>query len=223
MKAKEAEVTKSEHVLENAVVTAPVAGRIRSINESGTDQNGREAPYIVIQQAGAYRVKGTLGELQQGGIMAGNRVNILSRTDESQRWTGTVSLVDYENPTQGNSNGAHYYGQSVDEMTASSKYPFYVDLDSTEGLLLGQHVYLELDAGDEPAYISIGSAFLVYEEDGSACVWAENKGKLEKRPVSLGEYHPERDVYEILDGLTEEDFIAVPNPEALRGGRSHHP
>ena len=57
---------------------------------------------------------------------------------------GTVTLVDYENPSQG-SEMDRYYGMASDEMTASSKYPFYVELDSTEGLILGQHVYLELE------------------------------------------------------------------------------
>lgn len=34
-----------------------------------------------------------------------------------------------------------------DTTTTASKYPFYVELDSTDGLILGQHVYLTLDTG----------------------------------------------------------------------------
>lgn len=222
VKAKEAEVAKSEHILENAVVTAPVAGRIQSINDSGTDQNGREVAYIIIQQSGAYRVKGNLGELQRGGIVEGDRVRIVSRTDESKTWAGTVTLVDYESPTQGNNGSGggmiSMMGGSMDEMTSSSKYPFYVDLDNTDGLLLGQHIYMELDRGEEASYAGIGSSFLVFAEDGTASVWAERKGKLEKRVVTLGEYNPQNDTYAILDGLTEEDYIAFPNPELCQEG-----
>ena len=138
VKAKEAEVTKSENILENATVVSPVTGRVQSISENGMDNYGNPLPYITIQQAGSYRVKGTLGELQRGGIMEGSRITILSRTDESVSWSGTVSLVDYENPVQGSDNNYYYVG-STDEMTMSSKYPFYVELDSTEGLILGQH------------------------------------------------------------------------------------
>ncbi|MDO5400353.1 MAG: efflux RND transporter periplasmic adaptor subunit [Eubacteriales bacterium] len=218
VKAKETEVTKAQEILENAVVVAPVAGRIRSINESGTDQNGKALPYIVIQQAGAYRVKGTLGELQRGGIVEGDKMRILSRTDSSQVWTGSVTLVDYESPVTGDQNSAMIMGSSPDEMTSSSKYPFYVELDSTEGLLLGQHVYLELDTGDQETKAGISSAFLVYEEDGTTSVWAESKGKLEKRTVTLGEYNSMNDTYEILEGLTEEDYIAFPDPELCQPG-----
>ncbi len=214
LQAKEREVAQSESVMENAVVTAPVTGRVTAINENDYDNYGNPLAYITIQQAGSFRIKGTLGELQRGGIMEGSRMKIVSRTDESVFWTGTVTLVDYESPTQENEY-AMYYGMSSDSMTTSSKYPFYVELDSTDGLLLGQHVYLELDSGEEEqsSYPAISSAFICYDEDGSTYVWAENGGKLEKRAVTLGEYNYMTDTQEILEGLTEEDYIAFPDPE----------
>lgn len=211
--AKENEVAKSENILENAVVCSPVTGRIQSISENGYDNYGNPLPYITIQQSGSYRVKGTIGELQLGSIMEGTRLKITSRTDASVCWYGTVSLVDYESPVQGN-NMDMYYGMAVDEMTSSSKYPFYIELDSTEGLLLGQHVYLELDAGTEGGSgLSVSSVFVVYDEDGSTYVWAENRNKLEKRMVTLGEYDMMNDTYEILEGLSEDDYIAFPDSE----------
>ena len=219
LKGKEGEIARAEGILENVEVTAPVTGRVQSINESGTDNYGNPTPYITIQQAGSYRVKGMLGELQRGGIMEGSRLKIVSRTDESQFWMGTVTLVDYENPSQG-SEYDMYYGMSADEMTSASKYPFYVELEDTTGLILGQHVYLELYAEEgEVTGVSVSSAFVCYDEDGSTYVWAENaRGKLEKRAVVLGEYNPMMDTMEILEGLTEEDYIAFPDPDLCREG-----
>lgn len=218
--AKKNEVEKTEELLENADVPSPITGRVQSINESGTDNRGQPAAYITIQQSGAYRVKGTLGELQRGGILEGDRVKILSRTDETESWGGTVTLVDYESPSQG-SEYDMYYGMSPDEMTAASKYPFYVELDSTEGLLLGQHVYLELEAEEtENAGVGISSAFLCYEEDGTAYVWAEDGHRLEKRTVTLGEYDPMTDTQRILEGLSSDDYIAFPDSELCREGAS---
>ena len=218
VKTKEAEVQKSEDILANATVLAPVTGRIQAISESGTDNYGNPLPYITIQQAGAYRVKGTLGELQRGGLTEGSRIRIQSRTDESQFWLGTVTLVDYENPSQGNNNN-YYVSNSGSEMTNSSKYPFYVELDSTEGLILGQHVYMELDKEEgEGNFLSISGAFLVFSEDGTTCVWAEKRGRLEKREVTLGEYNPMMDTYEITAGLTEEDYIAFPDEQLCQPG-----
>ena len=216
--AKQTEIQKSENILENAVVVSPVAGHVQTINESGTDSYGNPTAYITIQQAGSYRVKGTLGELQMGGIMEGSRIRILSRTDETKAWYGTVTLVDYENATQGN-DYSMYYGTSSDAMTASSRYLFYVALDSTEGLMLGQHVYLEVDTGEEEtAGLQLGTAFICFEEDGSAYVWAEKSGKLEKREVTLGDYNMMTDCYAVLDGLTENDYIAFPDGELCVAG-----
>ena len=218
LKAKEQEVEKAEALLENADVVSPIKGRVQSINENGTDNRGNPVAYITIQQSGAYRVKGTINELQRGGIIEGDRVRILSRTDDSVSWGGTVTLVDYENPSQGNEMDM-YYGMSSDEMTSSSKYPFYVQLDTTEGLLLGQHVYLELEAEEtETGGVAISSAFVCYEEDGSTYVWAEKGRKLEKRAVTLGEYNPMNDTQQITHGLTEEDYIAFPDPELCQEG-----
>ena len=217
IKTKEKEVEQAASLLENSTVSAPVDGRVQDINESGTNSQGEKVPYITIQEIGSYRVKGVLGELQRGGIMEGDRVMLVSRIDENQTWSGTVTVVDYENPSQGSSMD-RYYGMSTDEMSASSKYPFYVELDSTEGMMLGQHLYIkrETDAG-QPAGIPIGSAFICYEEDGSAFVWAERKGKLEKRTVTLGEYNPMTDAQEILSGITANDYIAFPE-ELCREG-----
>lgn len=218
LKTKEAEVKKSEDLLANATVVSPVKGRVQSVNESGTDNYGNAVAYITIQQVGSYRIKGTLNELQRGSLMEGSRLSITSRTNAEETWGGTVTLVDYENPYQGSDND-RYYGISSDEMTSSSKYPFYVELDSTEGLILGQHVYLELETEEgESSGVSVSSAFFCFEEDGSAYVWAEKRGKLEKRPVTLGEYNGMSDTYAVLDGLTKEDYIAFPDAELCREG-----
>ena len=220
IKTKEKEVEQAAELLENSTVVSPVNGRVQDINESGTNNMGEKAAYITIQEVGSYRVKGVLGELQRGGIREGDRVTMISRTRETETWSGTVALVDYENPSQG-SDMDRYYGMATDEMSTSSKYPFYVDLDSTEGLMLGQHLYIRLESVEgQSAGIPIGSAFLCYAEDGTAFVWAERKGKLEKRPVTLGEYNPMTDAQEILSGISLDDYIAFPDELCKEGVRT---
>ena len=209
--AKEKELQQSEAMLENADVISPVTGRVTGVNENGYDNYGNPLAYITIQQAGSFRIKGTLGELQRGGIMEGSRMKIVSRTDEAVCWYGTVTLVDYESPSQGTGNDM-YFGGAMDPMTNSSKYPFYVELESSQGLLLGQHVYLELDAGEEEVQgLALSAAFICFDDNGNPYVWAENGRKLEQRAVVLGDYDMMLDTYRILEGLTEEDYIAFPD------------
>ena len=142
LKTKEDEVKKAQELLDNSTVVSPITGRVQKINENDTTgSDGKPAAYIIIQQSGSYRVKGVLGELQRGSLKEGDRVKMLPRTDDNAVWTGSVTLVDYENPAQSNEND-RYMGMSGDEMTSASKYPFYVALDSTDGLMLGQHLSL---------------------------------------------------------------------------------
>ena len=218
VKTKENEVQKSEDLLKNAVVTSPIDGRVQNVSEDGTDNYGNPMPFITIQQIGSYRIKGTIGELQRGSITEGTRIKAISRTDATQTWTGTVALVDYENPTQGSGNNYGGVG-SVDEMTSSSKYPFYVDLESTDGLILGQHLYLEIFTEEgQTSGPSISSGFICYDDDGTTFVWAEKNGKLEKREVTLGEYNPMTDTQEVVEGLALEDYIAFPDAALCREG-----
>ena len=210
---KEAEVKRAEDLLANSTVLSPVEGRIQTISENGTDNYGNPLPYITFQQRGSYRVKGTLNELQRGGLMEGVRMTIFSRSNGAESWGGTIALVDYENPYQG-SDYDRYYGTSSDEMTSSSKYPFYVELDDTEGLILGQHVYMEIETEEgETEAVAVSGSFVCYEDDGTAYVWAEKNGKLEKRLVTLGEYDPMQDKQAILEGLGLEDYVAFPDGE----------
>ncbi len=219
LEAKKKDVARSEDILNHAVVLAPVTGRIRSINEKGVDSNGNPAAYIVIQQEGSFRVEGSLGELQRGGIQEGSRMKILSRTDPEQFWMGTVALVDYENPTQSGGNyGMIMPGYGTESsLTNASSYPFYVALDSTEGLILGQHVYMELDSGELTDALRLPAGFVGYLDDGSTFVWADRGGRLEQRAVTLGEYDFVTDSYIVTDGLTGEDYIAFPDEWCAEG------
>ena len=221
LKTKEVELEKAQKLLQNATVLSPTTGRIQSINESGTDSQGNAVAYITIQQAGSYRVRGTIGELQQGAVSKGDRIMMVSRVDPSKTWLGTVTLVDYENPIK-NDNSGGYVISGNDSSNTASKYPFYVELDSMDGLIMGQHLYLErYTEGAGASGVPVSSAYICYEEDGSAYVWTENShAKLEKRAITLGDYNENSDCYDVVDGLTEDDYIAFPDEKFCRVGAS---
>lgn len=218
LEATEREVAQLEEMLTNTAVLSPVTGRVTAVNESGFDAYGNPLPFLTIQRQGSYRIKGTLNELQRGSITEGMRMKIISRVDESMVWYGTVTVVDYESPSQGSENDM-YIGMMPDEMGTSTKYPFYVEPDAYDGLLLGQHVYMELDVPEESTSgLSISISFLCYDEDGTPYVWAENRGRLEKRAVTVGAENWENGTVEILDGLTLRDYIAFPDETVCAAG-----
>lgn len=85
--------------------------------------------------------------------------------------------------------------------------------------MLGQHVYIEADYGQEKERAGLWlDEYLIAGLDEEPYVWADNgKGKLEKRKVILGQYDENLCQYEIADGLTEEDMITFPE-EGLEEG-----
>lgn len=215
----QAEINYNKDMLKNAVVRSPIKGTVRSIDTEGS-------PYITIQQAGSYQIKGMLGELSMNaGIMEGVGVTILSRVDATRYWTGTVTLVDYNNA--GSNEYDDMYGNMDNGMSTSTSYPFYITLDSTDGLLLGQHVYIQVSAAAAPDdLLRIPEGYVmdvaVNEEtfETTGTVWGVNPEDqtLTKLPVILGEYDPTYGTYVILDGITAESYLADPAAPGVREG-----
>lgn len=210
-KSKQSEIDKYQQSIDNATVTSKMGGVVKEINEQGMDEYGNEKAFMTILATGDYRVKGTLDEqsLYYSGIMVGMPVIIRSRVNEEQTWTGTISEIDTESEVSDSNNG-YYDSSSSGEST--SKYPFYVTLDSSEDLILGQHVFIEPDFGQTETKegIWIDASYVVTDED-EPYVWAANKkDRLEKRIVELGEFDENTYTYQILSGLTEDDYITWP-------------
>lgn len=214
----ESEIKYTRQMLRNVDVKSPISGTVRKIDESSS-------AYITIQQAGAYQVQGQINELNlNAGIAAGTAVTVVSRLDPDRVWSGTVTLVDYNNVSTNSYDTL--YG-NADTLSSSTSYPFYIALDSTEGLLLGQHVYIRLAGLNDTSTgrILMPESYLMdisYDEEtliASANVWCpDEEGRLVKQPVVLGEYMPDTGCYVILQGLTLEGYVADPtNPDCKEG------
>lgn len=213
------DIEKIQKNMKNSSVKAEVEGEVKSVNPNGgNDDRGNALPLISIVQTGGFRVKGYVNESNASVLSAGAKVVIRARTG-NQTWGGTIASIDWNNPAK--SSGSNNYDGGSSDTGTSSKYPFYVELDSSDRLLLGQHVYIEPDLGqsDSPTGIQLPAGF-INDADASPWVWAQgSNGKLEKRSVTLGEYNGELDTYAVTDGLTASDYIAYPD-DTLKAGMS---
>ena len=193
-----------------------------SVDSTGSDDSTGSGAFITILSTGAYRIKGTVNEQNMNSIIEGEPVIVRSRVDENLVWKGTMGAIDQDNANTENSSDM-YFGMmdsSSDSQTTSTSYPFYVDLESSDGLMLGQHVYIERDEGQEDKKdgLWLSDYYIVDADKEDPYVWAStDKNKLEKRYVILGSYDDELGEYEIVDGLTTKDSIAFPT-EALQEG-----
>lgn len=220
LKSKERELERIQQLLENTEVRSEVQGCVQSINENGGyDDYGNPKPFMTIAETGVFRVKGKINEQNIMSLPEGTPVIIRSRANGEQTWAGFVSMIDYDNPVSDNS-GMYYNGYDKGE-TQASKYPFYVTLDSDEGLMLGQHVYIEPGAEQELPQGLYLPEWFICDVDSSPWVWAANsKDRLEKRSVTLGEYNEEQAAYLITDGLSEDDYIAFPDENCVEGAKT---
>ena len=216
---KKSEIDKLQESLNNADVVSEVEGIVKEVNSSSrTDPSGQTAAFISVLSAGEYRIKGTVSELNFSSISEGQAVTVHSRLDPNQIWKGTVESIDQEASTDQNNSFGYYYG-GMDGGEKSSKYNFYVLLENLDGLILGQHVYIEPDLGENTKKegLWLPAMYIAHDDDGSF-VWAKNdKDKLEKRVVLLGDYDSGNDLYEIKSGVTKVDSIAYPS-ESLKPG-----
>lgn len=212
---KQTELTRQEAAVEQSEVKSTIQGIVSDISESGTDSSGNPLPYMTITETGSMRVKGTLNEMNRNLLYEGVPVTIRSRIDDSY-WTGTLSSINWD----GGDLGTNSNGMPADEMGSTTKYPFYIDIDSSEGLLMGQHVYIQpgLPSGDgEDSALKLPE-YYINDAEGESWVWAESSsGKLEKRNITLGEYFGETGEYAVTEGLTAEDYIAFPEENLEEG------
>lgn len=212
IKTKNVEIAKLEKSLDNAYVTAPIDGTIKELKEPGSTDMYSENADVLLKVAadGDYRIKGSFNEQNSGEIYKGAKVFLKSRIDDTTI-PGTIDEID--TAPQSNNNDMYSYGM-YDEYSNSSNYAFYVKPDHLEGFMLGQHVLIELDNGQEDAVQKEGiwlySSFVLWDGDKNY-VWVKNgSDKIEKRTVEIGEVDDKYGDCQILSGLEIDDYIAYP-------------
>ncbi len=219
IQSKELENESLQETIDEAVVTAEMGGIVQKIADTNDtsdyySSSSDDSVYITILAEGDYRVKGTINELNYSDIYEGLSMVVYSRVDSSLTWTGTVTEINTE---QDEDDSDYYYSYSSSD---TSTYSFYVQLDDSDGLLLGQHVYMEIDAGqtEEKEGLWLEEFYINEDEDGSYYVWLANTSNvIEKRVITLGEYDELLAEYEVLDGLEWEDYIAFPSDTISEG------
>lgn len=218
IRQKQAELESLTQDIAQSEVLSSIDGIVKVVSEDGGyDNYGEELPVIAITEMGEFRVKGKVSEQTINNIYPGMEVLIRSRIDESQTWPGKINNIETEPTSQ--SGGFSYYDSDSGERASS--YPFYVSLDNTDGLMLGQHVFIEPDYGQNEMASKEGlwlqMDYIAYDEDGTPYVWSASNGKTVKKNVELGEMDEESFTVEILSGLTEDDLIAWPDESIEEG------
>ncbi len=218
LSVKNLEIERQQEAIESAAVTAPMDGMIKAINENAQgseysfNSGDTSNAFITIMAEGDFRIKGTVTEQNIYSLNQGTPVIIRSRVNDDT-WHGFITKIDME-PQKNNDGG--YYDSGMGEST--SKYSFYVNPENTDGLILGQHLYIEIDNGqsEQKDGMYLPSYYLMNDETGYY-VWKQVDDHIEKSPVSVGDYDENTDSYLINGGLDKSDYIAFPD-EGIEDG-----
>ena len=144
-------------------------------------------------------------------LSVGDPMLIRPRANEELVYTGVISKIDTEPAKQ--------EGEGSSGENSASKYTFYVKLNEKMDMMLGQHVIMEQDFGQEKAKEGLWiPEYYLMEEDGEYFVWTcSEKKKCVKKKVETGERDEELMEVEIVSGLTMRDYIAYPEDYVAEG------
>lgn len=226
LKSKKNKIKSIQEQIDNSTVTSDIDGIVKTINQNAasgssdssdySDLSSSDSSYITLLKVGTYRIKGTCNEQNIGSIREGEPMLVYSRVDPTAIWEGSISKIKTDSASS-NSDDDSGSGSSD---TNSSNYTFYVELESSDGLMLGQHVYLEQDVGQagKKDGIWLGNYYFVKDDDGSTYVWAaSDNNTLEKRKVELGDTDEDEQKTQVVSGLHADDYICAPADNLKEG------
>ncbi len=230
IKSGNKEIKKLKAKIKDATVTSKMDGVVKTINQSlgegaSDDSDVDDAAvtdmetddgstYMTILAVGDYRIKGTVSETNVWSLSEGDPVIVRSRVDDTT-WKGTINKINTD-ATADNGDAAaaeetdFEYTDEGGSGENASTYNFYVELDSDDGLMMGQHVFLEQDNGqdEEREGLWLPSAY-IHADGEDYYVWAANgRDRLTLKKITVGEYNEDLDEYEVLKGVELSDYIA---------------
>ena len=165
-------------------------------------------PVIKVSAGGGFYVEGTVSELDRDNMVIGQEVTIMD-WNTGMSYVGRVeSLGDYPS--------ANGYWNGMGNPTATY-YPFRVFVDESADLQSGSYVSIQFSPGTTEHGVYLENPFLRTEGGRSYVYVMGEDGKLEQRFVTTGK-SLWGSYTEILEGLTEEDFVAFPYGKNVKPG-----
>ncbi len=204
--SKKKEIENLNAYTESPEVKSKMAGVVTALNNNTSDyyydENGNDA-FLTIVKVGDFRIKASVNEMNINDVAENVPVIVTSRVDGTA-WYGIIDSIERDHPSSYEERGQD-----------SSTYPFYVTLDDCEGLMLGQHVYVEVDRGQndttERTGLWISDSYIVDADTDTPYVFVDNgSGVLERRAVTLGERDEALLQSQITAGISGNDLIALP-------------
>lgn len=178
----------AKHQLNNATITAPIAGKISAKNISVGELTPTQTPSIVLENVNSVNVVIKVTETNINDITVGMSAKI-SVPSTGLSYDGTISTIS----------------PSADQKTGMFDVQVAVN-NSDDNLKLGMVTNVILVNSNEDNTLLVPKES-VFEEDGTSYVYVVNSNLLAKHTVAVGT--SKNEYVEIKDGLSEDDQVVV--------------
>ncbi|HEX9026267.1 MAG TPA: efflux RND transporter periplasmic adaptor subunit [Clostridium sp.] len=178
----------AKHQLDNATITAPIAGKISAKNISVGELTPTQTPSLVLENANSVNVIIKVTETNINAITVGMSATI-SVPSTGLSYDGTISTIS----------------PSSDPKTGMFDVQVGVN-NSDDNLKLGMVTNVTLVNSNEDNTLLVPKES-VFEEDGTSYVYVVNGDILAKHTVTVGT--SKNQYVEIKDGVSEDDQIVV--------------
>lgn len=209
IKIAEAEYDIAQREANDGSVKAQVDGKVVSLLTE-EEARAQKAPIIKVSGGGGYTLVGSISELNRDKLAIGSEVNITDYRNGTACMGTVQSIGDYPVSTGG------YYG---DGNPNASSYPFTVFVDESEDLVPGYYVDMQYSLTDSVEGIYLSKPFVRTEKGRSYVYVRGENGRLEQRDVVTGKI-VWGNYYQILSGVTAEDYVAFPYGKNVKAGAS---
>lgn len=188
MDSAKAALDIATHQLDNATITAPIAGKISAKNISVGELTPTQTPSIVLENVNSVNVVIKVTETNINDITVGMSAKI-SVPSTGLSYDGTISTIS----------------PSADQKTGMFDVQVAVN-NLDDNLKLGMVTNVTLVNSNENNTLLIPKES-VFEEDGTSYVYVINSNLLAKHTVAVGT--SKNQYVEIKDGLSEDDQVVV--------------
>lgn len=209
LRESDLKIAQTQKDLDEGTVRAKMNGVVRTVGDPAKPPTDGSAFLTVTGSEGMY-IRSAVSEKNLSALKEGDTVTVTSWTTGNTYDAVVKDISPYPDTSD------QYSGDS-----SESYYPFTAYIDSADADLSAGD-YLQVTMTGTAENTDDGSGFYLYkafirEEAGQKYVWLrDGEGRLKKQNVTTGALSGEG--WEILSGVTQDDYIAFPYGKNLKDG-----
>lgn len=209
LKEEELKIKKAQEAVDQGVAKASADG---VVTKAGDPENPPKdgSAFLTVSAKSGITVRGGLSERKLGQLKKGDEIQVMS-WQSGETYTAVVDEVSLYPDTTGMLSSSD---------SSSSVYPFTANIEDTD-CSFTENEWLQITPVSKETDVQTDGFYLmkafIRDDDGTKYVYKRNEdGTLKKQTIKVGKIQD--NAYEILSGITEDDWLAFPYGKNVKDG-----